>query len=59
MRLDIGYTIVKWDGHRRGKEQRINTVEFLVWNIVGTGLRAIPYDGYSTINKMNIKYKIS
>jgi hypothetical protein len=35
------------------------TVEFLVWNIVGTGLRAIPYDRYSTINKMNIKYKIS
>ncbi|KAJ7854379.1 hypothetical protein B0H13DRAFT_2081292 [Mycena leptocephala] len=35
------------------------TVEFVIWNIVGTGFRAIPYDGYSTINKMKIKYKIS
>jgi hypothetical protein len=29
------------------------TVELLIWNTIGTGPEAIPYDGYSTADKIN------
>jgi hypothetical protein len=32
------------------------TVESLIWNIVGTGPKGIPYGGYSTVNKWIKKY---
>jgi hypothetical protein len=32
-----------------------STVELLIWNTIGTGPEAIPYDGYSTADEINKK----
>jgi hypothetical protein len=34
---------------------RLRTVELLIWNTIGTGPEAIPYDGYSTADEINKK----
>jgi hypothetical protein len=31
------------------------TVELPIWNTIGTGPKAIPYDGYSTADEINKK----
>jgi hypothetical protein len=30
-----------------------STVELLIWNTIGAGPEAIPYDGYSTADTIN------